>query len=105
MLLRRLFDDKLAQASYLVICEHSKVALVVDPNRNVDQYIEAAARDNARIIAITETHIHADFVSGSRELAQKTGAQLYLSCEGGTDWQYAFAKEAGAILLTNEAEF
>jgi hydroxyacylglutathione hydrolase len=105
MLLRRLFDDKLAQASYLVACEHSKVALVVDPNRDIQQYIDAAARDNLRIIAVTETHIHADYVSGSRELARRTGAQLFLSGEGGTDWQYAFASEAGAELLMNGSEF
>ena len=105
MLLRRLFDDKLAQASYLVACEHNKVALVVDPNRNIDRYLEAAARDNVRIIAVTETHIHADFVSGSRELAKKTGAHLYLSSEGGKDWQYAFASDAGATLLKNGSGF
>ena len=105
MIIRRLYDDKLAQASYLVACEHSKVALIVDPNRNVDQYIEAAQRDNVRIVAVTETHIHADFVSGSRELAKKTGAQLYLSGEGGKDWQYALASEAGAHLLGNGSRF
>ena len=99
MLLRRLFDDKLAQASYLVACEHTKVALIVDPNRNIDQYLEAAARDNVRIIGVTETHIHADYVSGSRELARRAGAQLYLSGEGGNEWQYDFAKASGATLL------
>jgi hydroxyacylglutathione hydrolase len=99
MILRRLFDDKLAQASYLVACDHSKVALVVDPNRNIDQYLEAAARDNVKIIAVTETHIHADYVSGSRELAAKTGAKLYLSGEGGPDWQYEFAEDSDAALL------
>jgi hydroxyacylglutathione hydrolase len=104
MLLRRLFDDNLAQASYLVACEHNKVALVVDPNRNIDQYLEAAARDNVRIIAVTETHIHADFVSGSRELAKKTGAQLYLSGAGGPDWQYTFASNAEAQLLGNGSQ-
>ena len=105
MLLRRLFDDKLAQASYLVACEHSKVALVVDPNRDIEQYIDAAARDNVRIIAVTETHIHADYVSGSRQLARETGAQLYLSGEGGSDWQYSFASQAGAKLLENGSQF
>ena len=74
MLLRRLFDDKLAQASYLVACEHARVAMIVDPNRNIAQYIDAAARDNVKIVAVTETHIHADFLSGARELAERTGA-------------------------------
>ena len=105
MLLRRLFDEKLAQASYLVACEHNKVALVVDPNRDIDQYLEAAARDNVRIVAVTETHIHADYVSGSRELAKKTGAKLYLSGEGGPEWQYEFATQSGATLLCDGMHF
>jgi len=105
MILRRFFDEKLAQASYLVACEHSRLALVVDPNRNVAQYIEAAAKDNFRIVAVTETHIHADFVSGSRELAMRTAAQLYLSDAGTADWKYAFASESGAEMLTDGSHF
>ena len=105
MILRRLFDDKLAQASYLVACDHARVALVVDPNRNISQYLDAAAADNVRIVAVTETHIHADYVSGSRQLAAATGAQLYLSGAGGADWQYAFAESAGAEILTDGYTF
>ena len=105
MLLRRLFDDKLAQASYLVACEHARVGLVVDPNRNIAQYIDAAARENIRIVAVTETHIHADYLSGARELADRTGAKLYLSDAGGPDWQYRFAHDAGAELLTDGSHF
>ena len=105
MLLRRLFDDKLAQASYLVACEHARVGLVVDPNRNIPQYIEAAARENIRIVAVTETHIHADFLSGARELADRTGAKLYLSDAGGPDWQYRFAHDADAELHTDGSHF
>ena len=105
MLLRRLFDDKLAQASYLVACEHARVAMIVDPNRNIAQYIEAAARDNVKIVAVTETHIHADFLSGARELAERTGAQLYLSDAGGPDWQYRFAEDANAEPLTDGSHF
>ncbi|MEO8575986.1 MAG: MBL fold metallo-hydrolase [Gemmatimonadales bacterium] len=105
MLLRRLFDDKLAQASYLVACERARLALIVDPNRNLAQYVDAAARDNVKIVAVTETHIHADFLSGARELAERTGAQLYLSDTGGPDWQYRFAQEANAELLTDGSHF
>jgi hydroxyacylglutathione hydrolase len=54
---------------------------------------------------VTETHIHADYVSGARELAAATGARLYLSDEGGEDWKYAFADEADAVLLRDGDSF
>ena len=99
MLLKRFYDAKLAQASYLVGCAETGEALVIDPNRDADQYVAAAAGERLRITHVTETHIHADFVSGSRELAARTGARLLLSAEGGRDWQYAFADDDGAVLL------
>ena len=103
MLLKRFYDDGLAQASYLLASERSDAALVVDPNRDVEQYIAAAEAEGLRIAHVTETHIHADFVSGSRELAQRTGATLYLSAEGGRDWRYGYAAESGAVLLKHES--
>ncbi len=99
MLLRRIYDPKLAQASYIVGCSETKEALVVDPNRDVRQYIEAARAEGLRVTHVTETHIHADFASGSRELAAAAGARLYLSDEGDADWKYGFAAESGAALL------
>jgi hydroxyacylglutathione hydrolase len=99
MLLKRFYDDKLAQASYLLGCQATGEALVVDANRDVAQYVAAARAEGLRITHVTETHIHADFVSGSRELAQRTGARLLLSAEGGEGWRYTFAEEAGAVLL------
>src|SRR5688572_6452734 len=105
MIHRRFFNEQLAQASYLIACDHSRLALVIDPNRDVARYIEAAATENLRIVAVTETHIHADFVSGARELALRTGSQLYLSSAGGRDWQYAFAGQAHADLLTDGSHF
>jgi hydroxyacylglutathione hydrolase len=99
MLLKRFYDEKLAQASYLLGCSATGEALVVDPNRDVEQYLEAAKREDLSVTHVTETHIHADFVSGARELAERASATLYLSAEGGEDWKYAFAAEAGAVLL------
>lgn len=99
MVIKRFFHDRLAQASYLVGCPAAGEAIIIDPNRDVDQYIEAAGKDGMRITAVTETHIHADYLSGSRELAAKTGAKLYLSGEGPEDWKYEFAKEDGAELI------
>ncbi|HEX3157072.1 MAG TPA: MBL fold metallo-hydrolase [Gemmatimonadaceae bacterium] len=99
MLLRHIYDARLAQASYLVGCQATGEAIVVDPNRDVEQYVRAAAADGVRITQVTETHIHADFVSGARELAQRTGAQLLLSDEGDAEWKYAYAAQTGARLL------
>lgn len=105
MLLKRVYDTKLAQASYLIGCQATGEAIVIDPNRDVEQYVNFAEEEGLRITHVSETHIHADFVSGARELASTTGAQLYLSDEGDADWKYGFAKEAGARLITDGAEF
>ena len=88
MFLQRIYDDKLAQAAYLIGCRKSGEAVVIDPERDVDRYLDLAAANGLRITAVTETHIHADFLSGARELAEKSGATLYLSGEGGEDWKY-----------------
>ena len=99
MFLRRFYDDGLAQASWMIGCQKTGDAIVIDANRDIRQYLEAAAAEKLRITQVTETHIHADFVSGTRELARATGATLLLSAEGGSDWQYAFAATDGARLL------
>ncbi|HET8656269.1 MAG TPA: rhodanese-like domain-containing protein [Longimicrobiaceae bacterium] len=99
MILERFYDEKLAQASYLIGCPKTGSALVVDANRDVDPYVRAAEARGLEITHVTETHIHADFVSGSRDLAERTGAKLHLSDEGGDAWRYAFAAASGAVLL------
>ncbi|NUL47042.1 MBL fold metallo-hydrolase [Cellulosimicrobium funkei] len=93
MLLERIYDHDLAQASYLIGCQAAGQAIVVDPRRDIQEYLDLAARNGMAITAVTETHIHADYLSGSRELAAATGATLYVSAEGGTDWQYRFEAE------------
>jgi hydroxyacylglutathione hydrolase len=99
MLLKYIYDQQLAQASYLVGCAATGEAMVVDPARNITPYLQLAAREKLRITHVTETHIHADFVSGSRELAAATGAKLYLSKQGDANWQYAFAQEPNVVLV------
>lgn len=100
MILRRFYDDKLAHASYLVGCAGSGEALVIDPGRDVEIYLQAATEEGLRISDVTETHIHADFLSGARQLAERSGARLHLSGEGGPDWLYGpWADRAGAHLL------
>ena len=105
MLFQRLFDEGLAQASYLIGCPASGTAVVIDPNRSVDQYIAAAEGYGLRIAAVTETHIHADFVSGTRELAARTGATMYLSAAGPPEWQYSFGTGPGVVLLSDRDTF
>ncbi len=86
MLFRMIYDDTLAQAAYLIGCQRTGEAIVVDPERDVDRYVAAARKEGLRIVAVAETHIHADFVSGARELAEATGATVYVSGEGAPEW-------------------
>ena len=91
MIVKRLFEPSIAQSSYLIGCAQTGESIVIDPNRDVDRYIDEAAREGLRVTHVTETHIHADFVSGARELAQRTGARLLLSDEGDANWKYEYA--------------
>ncbi|MGD9691340.1 MAG: rhodanese-like domain-containing protein [Phycisphaerales bacterium] len=92
MLMRMIYDDRLAQAAYLIGCQRTGEAIVIDPERDVDRYLDLAKREGLRIVASAETHIHADFLSGARELAERTGARAYLSDEGDADWKYLWPK-------------
>lgn len=90
MFFRRVYEPGLAHASYIVGCQATKNALVIDPKRDIDTYLEIAEQEDLEITHIAETHIHADFLSGSRELQAATGAELLLSDEGDAEWQYQF---------------
>ncbi|MFO7674127.1 MAG: MBL fold metallo-hydrolase [Lutibacter sp.] len=90
MFFELVYDKSLAQASYVIGCQKAGIAAVIDPKRDVDTYLKIAAENDLKITHILETHIHADFLSGSRELAQLTGGELYLSDEGDKDWKYEF---------------
>jgi len=88
MLFRLLYEDQLAAASYLIGCQRTGDAILIDPLRDVDRACDAARRENLRIRYVAETHIHADFLSGAREFVVHHGAQAILSGEGGADWSY-----------------
>lgn len=88
MLLERIYDEDLAQASYVIGCQATGEAVVVDPRRDVEVYLRFAEKHGLRIAHVTETHIHADYLSGTRELAARTGARMHVSDEGGPDWTY-----------------
>lgn len=87
MFLRMVYDENLAAAAYLIGCQQTGEAIVIDPERDVDRYERIAAANALRIVAVAETHIHADFLSGARELAER-GATACLSDEGGAEWKY-----------------
>ena len=88
MLIERIYDEDLAQASYLIGCQANGTAVVVDGRRDIAVYQDLAAKNNMKIVAVAETHIHADYLSGTRELAERTGARIHVSDEGGPDWRY-----------------
>lgn len=93
MYFKQFFDRKLAQYSYLVGCQANGTALIIDPMRDIDLYIDAAADENLTIVAAADTHIHADYISGLREFAER-GVKVYASDEGDKDWKYEWLKNS-----------
>ena len=87
MYFKQFFDEKLAQYAYLIGCQANGTAVVIDPMRDIDQYIDHAAKQNLTIVAAADTHIHADYISGMREFAER-GVKVYASDEGDADWKY-----------------
>src|SRR5699024_10935484 len=90
MLLERIYDEDLSQASYFIGCQQTNDAIVIDHRRDVQVYLDTADANGMSIAHGTEAPIHAACRSGTRELAQATGATVHLSGEGGADWQYGF---------------
>ena len=89
MLVRQIVDPQLSQYGYLIGCQSSSEALVVDPERDIDRYRHIAAAEGLRIVAVAETHIHADFLSGAREFAAADPrVTVYVSAEGGPEWRH-----------------
>jgi len=93
MFFRQVFEPNLAQYAYIIGCQRTGEAIVVDPMRDIDRYIDIAKAEGLTITAITETHIHADYLSGAREFAEQLNVMLYLSDEGDEDWKYFWAIE------------
>ena len=92
---KRFFVEGLAHASYLI--GDAGEAAVIDPKRDVDDYIETAEREKLKIVAIFETHPHADFVSGHLELAQRTGATVYVSHHAPATYQRVPARDGQTV--------
>jgi hydroxyacylglutathione hydrolase len=101
MLLRRIFDSSLAQAAYLVGCPETREAIVIDPACDIDRYLAIAETDRLRIVAVAETHLHSDFVSGACGFASHHPVTVYLSSEGrAPDWTAGTRLAEGAQVAT-----
>jgi glyoxylase-like metal-dependent hydrolase (beta-lactamase superfamily II)/rhodanese-related sulfurtransferase len=97
MYFKQFYLGCLAHASYLIGSEGE--AAVVDPQRDVDQYINEAEAEGLKIKYVIETHLHADFVSGHRELAERTGAEIVFGEKAGAAFPHRAVKEGDEIRL------
>lgn len=104
MFLRQITDPGLAQNAYLIGCQRTGEAVVVDPERDVDRYLELAASNDLRLAAVADTHIHADYLSGARELVERHGARGYFSAEGGDEWQFEWARGLDGVTLLRDGD-
>jgi glyoxylase-like metal-dependent hydrolase (beta-lactamase superfamily II)/rhodanese-related sulfurtransferase len=97
MYFKQFYLGCLAHASYLIGDEGQ--AVVVDPQRDVDQYLEEASKQNLKISHVIETHLHADFVSGHRELAKRTGAKIYFGASANAEFEHVAVNEGDEIRI------
>jgi DMSO/TMAO reductase YedYZ molybdopterin-dependent catalytic subunit/glyoxylase-like metal-dependent hydrolase (beta-lactamase superfamily II) len=97
MILRQYYLGCLAHASYLVADESSGVAAVVDPQRDVDEYVDDAHRIGCRIEHVFLTHFHADFVAGHLELRDREGARIYLGARANAEYAFAPLGDGEAV--------
>lgn len=101
MYFKQFFLGCLAHASYLIADEQTKIAAVVDPQRDTDQYLEEAKAHGFTIKHVLLTHFHADFLAGHLELRDKLGATIYLGSRGQTEYPSTGLHEGEAVVLGN----
>jgi hydroxyacylglutathione hydrolase len=99
MVLHQFYLGCLAHASYLVGDEAAGVAAVVDPQRDIDQYVAFAAERGMRIEHVLLTHFHADFIAGHIELRNRTGAKIYLGAPAKAEYAFTPLKDGDVIQL------
>jgi hydroxyacylglutathione hydrolase len=97
MYFRQFYLGCLAHASYLI--GSNGEAAVVDPQRDVDLYLREADEQGLAIRHIIETHLHADFVSGHRELAARTGAKIYFGAKAGVRFEHVPVRDGDVVRL------
>ncbi len=104
MFMQRVFTEGLAQASFVLASDETRQAVVIDPRRDVEVYLDIAAAHDLTIAHIYETHIHADYASGARELAKRTGATMHLSSIGESEFVHEAVND-GDLLEVGELRF
>jgi hydroxyacylglutathione hydrolase len=97
MFFKQFYLGCLAQASYMIGSDGE--AVVVDPRRDIETYLEEARAQGLTIRHVIETHLHADFVSGHRELAERTGAKIYFGAKAGAAFPHAAVSEGDEIRM------
>ncbi len=101
MVVKQIYTNCLAEASYFVASNGE--AAIIDPIRDIDQYLQLAEENNCTIKYIIETHFHADFVSGHVELAEKTGAKIVFGPNAATNFD-SYSAQDGEILSLGNAK-
>jgi len=99
MILKQYYLNCLAHASYLIGDEETRTAVVVDPQRDVDRYLEEARELGLEIRHVFLTHFHADFVAGHLELRSRTGAQIHLGARAQAEYEFTPMKDGDDLAL------
>jgi glyoxylase-like metal-dependent hydrolase (beta-lactamase superfamily II)/rhodanese-related sulfurtransferase len=99
LLLKQFYLNCLAHASYIVADTESGVAAVVDPQRDIDQYVAFAAEHQVNIAHVILTHFHADFVAGHLELRDRAGARIYLGAKGKAEYDFTPLADGDTVSL------
>jgi rhodanese-related sulfurtransferase/glyoxylase-like metal-dependent hydrolase (beta-lactamase superfamily II) len=97
MILKQYYLGCLSQASYLIGDETTKMAVVVDPRRDVEEYLEDAAEAGLSIGHVILTHFHADFVAGHLELRERTGARIHLGARATAEYEFSPLADGDAL--------
>src|SRR3954447_19279155 len=97
MILHQFYLNCLAHASYLIGDEQTATAVVVDPQRDIEQYVTFAAEHGLRIAHVILTHLHADFIAGHLELRDRVGARIYLGAAAKAEYAFTPLADGNCI--------
>ncbi len=99
--IKQFLDQRKSCLSYYVCCPGKATAAVIDPSDDVKQYLEQARSDYSDIIAVIDTHIHADHISGARDLSKASGAEVYMHENSKVNFDFHPMKEGDSVGIGN----